>query len=197
MIADQIPPVNRDPLSFLIGDYADFFFLNPTTPQAVYNIILSLKNKASDINSVPIRVFKFLAPIISAPLSVIINKSFTSGVFPDIMKQAKVVPIKKTGIATDMNNYRPISILPAVSKIFEKIVHNQLYSYLRCKNIFYHNQIGFQCKILTIHAIINHVQYLYDSIDSCNIVLSLLLDFRKAFDLIDHKILSKLLYCTL
>ena len=93
-----------------------------------------------------------------------------------------------------MNNYRLTLILLAVSNIFEKMVHNQLYSYLSCKYIVFNGQFGFQCKLSTTYVILNPVQYLYDSIDSVNIVLSpLFLNCRKTFDLIDHKILlSKL-----
>ena len=68
------------------------------------------------------KVLKFLSPLISAPLSVIIHKSFSRGFIPDTMKIARVVPIKKSGEPTDMNNYRPISILPAINKIYEQIL---------------------------------------------------------------------------
>ena len=132
--------------------------------------------------------FKVLVASHFCLLSAIINKSFSTGIVSDTMKIARVVPIKKPGEPTDMNNYRPISILPAI-KIFKKIMHRQLYSHLCNKSILFHSQFGFRKKISTIHAIINHVQYLYESIDAGNIVFFLFLDFRKALDSIGHRIL--------
>ena len=188
-VAGEVLNRPRGPAYFLKGDFAESFFISPTTLYLVNTIINSLQNKAGSLNTFSTKVLKFLSPLISAPLSVIINKSFSRGVVPDTMKIARVVPIKKPSEPTDMNNYRPISILPATSKIYEKIMHKQPYSYLCNKSILFRSQFGFRKIISTIHAIINHVQYLCESIDAGNIVISLFLDFRKAFDSIDHKLL--------
>ena len=159
----------------------------------VCNVISSLKNKNAHVTTFPTSVLKYIAPIVSLPISVLISKSLSTGHFPDSMKVARIVPLKKPGDPTDMGNYRPISILPIISKVFEKVVHSQLYRYLNHKKILYANQYGFRPKTSTTQAIINHTQYLYDSIDAGNYIISIFLDFAKAFDTVDHNILlSKL-----
>ena len=195
VVSEEISPVNVEAISFLRGDYVDSFFLRPATPQIVSDITHSLKNKSSHINTLPTKVLKHLSPLISGPLSVAINKSFSSSIFSDSMKQARIVPIKKPGVSTDMNNYRLIFILPVISEVYEKVVHRQLYSYKCRKKILFYSQFEFQSRVSTVHAIINHIQYLYDAIDQGHVVLSLFLDIRKAFDSVNHNILlSKLQY---
>ena len=106
-----------------------------------------------------------------------------------------MTPIFKSGDRTDLSNYRPISILPLLSKVFEKIVYKQIYEYLEQKNILFNNQFGFRQKKSTTNAIINQLEYLYNNLDQNNYVFSLFIDFRKAFDSVDHEILlSKLFF---
>ena len=119
----------------------------------------------------------------------IVNKSLVRGVFPDLFKIAKVIPLPKTGDSNLLNNYRPISILPLLSKVFEKVVHKQLYRYFESRKIITNCQYGFRNSKSTIQAILNQLQYLYENIDKGNVVISLFLDFRKAFDCVNHKIL--------
>ena len=167
--------------------------MNPCSTIDVIIIIKSLKNKRAHINTIPISVLKYLSNLISPIISNIINKSIQSSNFPHSLKNARVTPIFKSGDKSKPNNYRPISVLPNLSKIFEKFIYKQLYKYLEMNNILYKHQYGFRNKMSTNQAIINHLHYLYDSLDSGNTVFSLFLDFRKAFDTVDHKILlSKL-----
>ena len=84
-------------------------------------------------------------------------------------------------------------LLPIFSEIFEKLVYKQLYTYFEQNNILYEHQYGFRKHKSTVQALLNHMQFMYDSIDSGNFVISVFLDFKKAFDTVDHKILlSKL-----
>ena len=96
------------------------FFFATVAYKDVENYILSLKNKSSDITTVPAKVLKFVRIIISPVLSEIINDSFSQGIFPDSLKIAKVIPLFKDGLKSQLSNYRPISLLPLISKIFEK-----------------------------------------------------------------------------
>ena len=100
------------------------FFLTPATPKEVYNIILSLDlNKSVGPNSLPILFLKICNEFFSHYLSKIINTAFTTGIFPNLCKLAKVIPIFKNDNPLICNNYRPISLLPVFSKIFEKIIY--------------------------------------------------------------------------
>ena len=79
--------------------------------------------------SIPTKIFKLIATFVSAPLCTIVNSSIDNATFPDILKVATVIPVFKLGSSTDVNNYRPISILPLLSKIFEKCICNRLSSF--------------------------------------------------------------------
>ena len=192
-IAESCNASPFDPLHYMQGDYPNSFFLKAVTPQDVGNSIKSLKDKKCDLYSVPVKIIKSVCDIVSPVIASIINGSFESGIFPQSLKIARVIPIPKTCEAENISNYRPISILPMFSKIFEKIAYIQLYNYLEKHDILYRGQYGFRSKKSTVQAVLDQMNFLYQNLDSDQIVLSIFLDFRKAFDSVDHTILlSKL-----
>ena len=102
-------------------------------------LILSLPIKGSGPISIPLRLLKVAVDLILTPLSHIINISFATGVFPDILKVAKVLPLHKGGSTLDLNNFRPISLLSIFDKIIEKLMHQRLYEFLEYHDILYEN----------------------------------------------------------
>ena len=128
------------------------------------------------------------------PISHIIYCSLISGIVPSKLKIAKVIAILKNGHHEDMNNHRPISILPCFSEILEKIIANRLLSFLLRYNILYDHQFGFMPGKNTTHAILSLVDYLINSFENNKLTCGTFLDISKAFDTIDHNILLSKLY---
>ena len=119
---------------FLRNSSEGTIYLTPTNQMEVSNIINQLKVKAtSDTNIAAIKRVNLL-PGFSDVIAELVNSSLASGVFPSSLKTAKVVPIHKGGIKLDIQNYRPISLLSAFSKIFEKIMHNRVSNFLDKNN---------------------------------------------------------------
>ena len=123
------------------------------------------------------------------PLTILINKSLQNGTVPDPLKLAKVIPIYKSKNKELLNNYRPISLLPAFSKILEKIVFKRLYHFLSSQGVFYQSQYGFRPQHSTNHAVHEFVDDTIDSFDDKKHTIGIFLDLSKAFDTIDHNIL--------
>ena len=155
---------------------------------------MSLKNKPSHFNSIPAKVLKVIRKIVSPIISHIVNGSINSGIFPDYLKIAKIVPIFKSGNKYLIHNYRPISLLPLLSKIFEKVAHNQLSCYLDSKNVIFNHQYGFRSGKSPDNALVDFLKFTYDSLDDNFYVFSTFLDFKKAFDSVDHDILLNKLH---
>ena len=127
-------------------------------------------------------------------LAHVFNKCVHSGIFPDALKCSEVIPLFKKGNRSDRSNYRPISILPSCSKIFEKAIKNRMVNYLNKNKFFNENQFGFLQGKSTEDALLNFCSQLYDSIDNGKYTAALFIDITKAFDMVDHAILLDLLY---
>ena len=117
-LESKIPPPFNNPLSGL-SNLTNSLFIFPTTPSEIVKTVKGLKNSSYGLNSIPARIFKLAADSLSTPISKLVNNSFAKGNFPDILKKAVVVPIFKKGDPQNISNFRPISILPLLSKIFE------------------------------------------------------------------------------
>ena len=126
-------------------------------------------------------------------MTIIINQMLHSGIFPDAIKVSKVIPLYKKDDKQLFSNYRPISLLPSISKIFEKVILLQLTEYLDKNNILHQNQYGFRKNHSTELASLHLVDYIYYTMDANEIPLNVCIDLSKAFDSLNHKILlSKL-----
>ena len=123
----------------------------------------------------------------------IVNESIMSGIFPMSWKEAKVLPLYKAGSHYMMDNYGPISILPVASKILEKHFHKHLYSYFNENNLMCETQSGFRPNYFCSTCLINIVEYCHNQLNNDNVIGFIALDFRKAFDVLNHVILCEIL----
>ena len=151
-----------------------------------------MKNgKAIGPYSIPVFLLKILSEHISIPLCEIINDSFSSGIFPDLMKLAKVIPLYKKNSPEDPSNYRPISLLSVFSKIVEKLMHTRLNNFLEIHNVLHPFQFGFRSKHSTLHALISLTESIKKTIDDGMFGCGVFIDLQKAFDTVNHSILLR------
>lgn len=169
-------------------------FLTPTSESEIENIIKNLKNSHSTgEDNVKIITLKKTAKQICVPLTHIVNNTLKTGIFPDKLKKSIVIPIHKSGNRSTINNYRPISLLSNISKIFERIIHMKVQKFSDKFNLLSPNQFGFR-KQLGTNAAINHlVQKLHEAREKQLYCLSIALDLQKAFDTISYdRLITKL-----
>ena len=168
------------------------FSLTKTSNDIVLKLIQSLPlNKASGLDGISAKLLKEAGPIVSASLTYIINRSLTTGIFPNDWKVARVTPIYKDDIKTNPNNYRPISVLPIVSKLIERIVFNQLYAFLMRHDLLADAQSGFRPCHSTLTALLGITNDWFSNMENGLLNGVLFLDLKKAFDTVDHEILLK------
>ena len=163
--------------------------LKPVASGEVSDIINNLKNKATQDTKInPLKIAS-TCDNFNNKLAQIINFSFEQGVFPKAMKTAKVIPIFKSGPKTDVSNYRPISLLATFSKIYEKLMHRRITEFMEANSSIFDMQYGFRSGRSCEHALLKAQSVLLDSLGKNEVSLLLLIDFSKAFDMVDHTIL--------
>ena len=148
-------------------------------------------NKPLGPSTIPAWAIKDCLNTVAEPLTYLINAFLEEGRFPNHLKSAHVVPIYKNGDTEEPNNYRPISITSALSKIFEKVIRNQMVEYLEKYNIISPIQFGFRAKFSTTDALLYATENIRSDIDNNKMVAAAFLDLSKAFDSISHEILLK------
>ena len=177
---------------FLDPKQPDLMFLQPTNKSKIDKIIKSLdSNKSSDIYGMSPKLLKILSPAISEILSNIFNEIFALGLFPDHMKLTMITPIFKVGSKLDVSNDRPVSVLPTINKVLEKLMLTGLTKYVHKSKIFYEYQFGFQKIRSTTLAVLDLSTGITKALDNGDYVASGFLDFAKAFDTVSHQILLR------
>ena len=190
-LARNIPDGTTNPIDFVKQSNSIFKFKRIVSTQ-VHNLIMKAVNgKATGIDLVPNNLLKVASPVISPHLSEIFNQCIEYGIFPDDLKIGKVVPIFKSGKRDDPGNYRPISILSAFARIFEKLLYEQLHKYFEDNNILGDKQWGFRPIHSTIHALQKSINNWLLNIDKGKTNAVIFLYLKKAFDTVDHDILIK------
>ena len=190
----NLPPPVTDPMSYLSGNFPNSMVAVPVNIGDVIGVIKSLKNKTTSIHNISVKVIKENCHLLAPALKLLYNQSISTGIFPTYLKNALVIPLHKNNSKTEKNNYRPISLLNIFSKIFEKLMAKSLNKYLTDHNIIHPSQYGFQSNKSTHLALKEFSSFLHKNLDQSKHVLSIFIDYSKAFDTVSHSILLKKLH---
>ena len=191
-LASSINNKDKSPTFYLKNPCTNSIYLQPMSTHEVMALINLLNlNKANGHDDIDPYFLKIAFPIIAFPLSLFFNHSISLGIFPNKLKLVKVIPVYKKGSAEELNNYRPISLLPSLSKIFERLLHKRMLSFFNCNNVLVPTQYGFRHKRCTIHPILDLITSCHDNIQNKDISALLFLDIQKAFDSVSHSILLR------
>ena len=186
--------------NFLTKNIPHRFNFELTTTAIVEKIIQDLEPKTScGHDNFSAKVLKQVASLLIVPITKTINQSITTGIYPDLLKKSIVSPLFKDSPKKPnpsiFNNYRPISLLPTLGKIFEKVVKDQLQNYLTARLLLCNDQYGFRKNSCTEDAAIDLVDKIAKNLDTNSLPIAIFLDLSKAFDTLDHNILlTKLRY---
>ena len=164
-------------------------FLFPTDVFEVTKIIKSLKNKGSKLLDISILIIKDNADILSQHFAELYNTSLSEIAFPSLLKLGRITPTHKSGSKNNVDNYRPISALPVISKIFEKLTLYRMESFIDIHSILSPCQFGFRRGKSTTHAIIKLLSSVITAFHRKQYCVCFFLDLRKAFDTVNHKML--------
>ena len=179
-------------LDTLFGRCRHSMFFHPVNETEIIAIVTDLKSsKSCGHDGLSTFILKKIIHYIVAPLRHIFNMSLKTGRYPQSFKLARVVPVFKKGDRNQCNNYRPISILPCISKVLERIAYNQLYAFLSKHNIILPSQYGFRKNHSTDLAVLDLHDKITSAISNLQYVVGVMLDLSKAFDTLDHTILLR------
>ena len=193
-LANRIKSPNI-PTKKYLGDMNKYsIFLEPVTQKEIHDIIKSLKDGAPGHDEITAHIMKFCSHHIEPPLVHTCNLSLNEGIFPQEMKLANVKPLFKSGESIVFNNYRPVSLLCVLSKVFEKVMYSRLSNFLERFKILIQNQFGFRKCHSSYMALMAMMDNLIQALEKGEFVVGVFLDFSKAFDTVNHDILFEKLY---
>ena len=172
--------------------YEHYMFLTPTNTEEVTPVNSCVNKYLTDCDGIKMSLVKNAIECISEPMTCIYNLSFKCGVFPHKMKTAnKVIPLYKSGEKHLFTNCRPISLLPQFSKILEKLFYSRLEGFMNSCTILNSCQYGFRECISTSHTLVELLDDIKHSLEYKKCAIGVFIDFKKAFDTVDHQLLCK------
>lgn len=170
-------------------------YVSPTDEMEVMNVVAKFKTKnSSGYDNISAKVLKDIVGAIAKPITTLINRSLVEGTFPKALKHAKIIPVYKSKEKDLLTNYRPISLISNISKIFEKIIYKRIYSFLVMNKLLNPLQFGFKPKHSTIDALSTFTKDILTALEQKEHTLAIYCDLSKAFDTLDHNILLSKLY---
>lgn len=169
-------------------------YLKPTTEEEIMKITKKLKNKQTrDFYGISVALLKQIVPHMKQPLCKIINDCFEQETFPQELKVAVITPIPKGGPTEELSNYRPISVLPAFSRLFELLLKERLVCFLESNNLVHESQHGFRRGKSTVSAMLDVIDTIIEAYNNSEEVELASIDLSKAFDSVCHRsLLNKL-----
>ena len=171
------------------GNVEEKFKFGEITKEETIKIIKSLKSSSCGEDGITGKFVKIAAEYLAQPLSNIINSSFKHKVFPEQWKRAIVKPIPKNNNPLTESHYRPISLLSVFSKIHKKFATKEIIKFLQAENLQDIYQSAYKANHGTITALLNITDDIYNALDDSELTLLVLIDYSKAFDTINHRIL--------
>ena len=195
-LANKFQNINQNRfLKFMGESCKQSMYMHKTNSNEIQKLINKLDSKKSPgFDELSGKFLKLCAPYISETLATIFNSSISHGVYPELLKTARVTPIHKKGDKCDPSNYRPISVLSQINKIFEKILHIRLYKYLTKFEMLYEYQFGFRKGHSTTQALTEITDRLKLAVDKQELTCGVFIDLTKAFDTVDHNILLQKMF---
>jgi hypothetical protein len=170
--------------------------ITKTTSKEIGKIIGSLKSSYTQgYDEISNNILKACKYYISVPLSYLCNRMLFEGAYPERLKYAIIVPVHKKGDRNTVTNYRPISILTSINKIFEKVMYSRLLNHLKENCILSNHQFGFRTNQGTENAIYSLINEILNSFNQKHRISGIFCDLEKDFDCVSHEILlQKLMY---
>ena len=191
-LAASIPQGGPDYRTYLPPANDDSIFIEPTNSDEIGRIISKLNNSAPGHDEVKLNDIKPVLNSLIQPLFYVTNLSCLSllqGIFPDELKKANIIPLYKASDPMLFNHYRPISLLQLFSKVLERIMYNRMIKFINKHKLLYKYQFGFRKDHSTYMALIILIDKITTALDRGDFTIAVLIDFRKAFDTVDHEIL--------
>lgn len=195
-ISSELPSDDTDAAESLSNrTIGNSMFFTPATEMEIEKCISRLKKGSAGHDQLRPDLLKENMISLLKPITQLVNMSLTEGKFPDQLKIALITPVHKGGADDCLNNYRPISVLTAISKVLERVVYNRLLSFLETNSILSNSQFGFRrnhsCELPLVLA----TEFIREALDEGEHVIAVFLDLRKAFDVVSHSVLLRKMEC--